>query len=114
MTADMEALFPDLTHAPHDDVVDRAGVDSSAIEGGIQDFGGRLEGMPSRKRPVSAASGGACRRYDISCGHGWNLRVPDSYVGDMRVTCRSTRLCASRRTRPCLPACPQWRTGRST
>ena len=40
MTADMEALFPDLAHTPHDDVVDRAGVDSSAIKCSIQDFGG--------------------------------------------------------------------------
>src|SRR5216683_8225712 len=105
MTADMEALFTDLAHTPHDDVIDRAGVDSGAIEGGIQDFGGQLDRMPSRKRPVSAASGGACRRYDIGFSHGWVLRFPISCVGDMRVTCRSTRLCASRRTRPYLPAC---------
>jgi hypothetical protein len=58
VASNVERLGAGLHDATHDDVVDYAWIDAGAIDQGLEGFGCKVHGMPSRETTTAAATGG--------------------------------------------------------
>ena len=65
MAPDMRRLLARLRHAAHDNVLDGVSRDARTGDGGVEDLGAEIDGVPACKTAAAAATGRAACGYDI-------------------------------------------------